>query len=115
MYLSSEDNSRSTAITLMMEATSTSETSVNYHTTWHNHPEYSNLHTIPAFVLIKTMNTSVRIVGLHAKRSNIMAESLHSCFVFERSWVQISAQRPATLTEVFGIFLGSSKQILRLP
>jgi hypothetical protein len=32
-------------ITLMMEAASTSETSVNfYQTTWHNNPEDSHLH-----------------------------------------------------------------------
>jgi hypothetical protein len=28
----------------------------------------------------------------------------HSCFVFERSWIQISAQRPAILIEVFRSF-----------
>jgi hypothetical protein len=33
-------------ITLMMDAASTCETSVNsYQTTWHNHPEDSHLHT----------------------------------------------------------------------
>lgn len=36
----------------------------------------------------------------------------HSCFVFGRSRVQIRAQRPAVLTEVFVGFLSPSRQIM---
>jgi hypothetical protein len=35
---------------------------------------------------------------------NIAAECLASCLVFRRHWVQISARRPAVLTEVFRVF-----------
>jgi hypothetical protein len=52
-------------IALMSEAARTSETSVNYHTTWRNNPEDSHLHTIalhtltPCVFKINLMSSSI--------------------------------------------------------
>jgi hypothetical protein len=45
---------------------------------------------------------------------NVMSQSTgyHFCLVFGRSLVQITSRRPATLTEVFVIFLSRFRQIL---
>jgi hypothetical protein len=44
-------------------------------------------------------------------RPSVVLSSQHSCFVFGRSRVQISARKQAILTGVFVVFLNSSRQV----
>jgi hypothetical protein len=49
--------------------------------------------------------------GIFESLCTIRTYRYHSWFVFGMSWVQISTQRPAILTDVFFVFLGSSRRM----
>jgi hypothetical protein len=50
---------------------------------------------------------------LHLKQPNFVVEWLNSCFVFGRTWVQISAWRPALLIGIVVVFISHCRQMLR--